>query len=401
MHPRSPISRQVEGFFVPFCVILQRKSENCGIIKAHCNLLQTNCKLKYFNKYGENDYLCKMKSNITFILLLVFVLLPVSCGKKGKTPTSFSLEGAWTLTQVESPMGDIDSYPQDGSTQLCVYEGDSMLYLSALTQTESALVVYPLDKRSITLIDKGGGELLYLEDGDPRPLTVSSDSTIVIQRNGVLYTYVRANDLSEEWGEDIRNIIASEQENNEISRYVLSSKEREQASVIHWLVYAIIAFVIIVLAIALIAIANHRAKQRLQLQLKQIKEEHDERPQPVRQAMASVESAFFASDEYHMLQQRMVSGQRLKEEDWNAIETQLKTVYPGFTSQLRNLYPMSELEYQTCLLIKLHIAPSDIATVLARDVSTISTVRSRLYKKVFGQKGGSKEWDEFLLSIGA
>ena len=62
---------------------------------------------------------------------------------------------------------------------------------------------------------------------------------------------------------------------------------------------------------------------------------------------------------------------------------------------------MSELEYQVCLLVKLRIVPSDIAAVLARDVSTISTVRSRLYKKVFGQKGGAKEWDEFLLSIGA
>ena len=332
---------------------------------------------------------------------MMFVLLPISCDKESESPAAFSLEGAWTLTQVEYPMGDIDSYPHDGSTQLCVYEGDSMLYRSALTQTESALVVYPLDKRSITLIDKGGGELLYLEDGDPHPLTVSSDSTIVIQRNGVLYTYVRAKDISEEWGEEIRNIIANEQEGNEVSRYVLSAKEREQASVIHWLVYAIIAFVIIVLAIALIAIANHRAKQRLQLQLKQIKEEHDERPQPVRQAMASVESAFFASGEYHMLQQRIATGQMLKEEEWCNIEAQTKKVYPGFCSQLRNLYPLSDLEYQTCLLIKLRIAPTDIATVLARDVSTISTVRSRLYKKVFGCKGGAREWDEFVLSIGA
>jgi hypothetical protein len=62
---------------------------------------------------------------------------------------------------------------------------------------------------------------------------------------------------------------------------------------------------------------------------------------------------------------------------------------------------MSELEYQVCLLIKLRIAPSDIADVLARDASTISTVRSRLYNKVFGQKGGAREWDSFIMSIGA
>ena len=94
-------------------------------------------------------------------------------------------------------------------------------------------------------------------------------------------------------------------------------------------------------------------------------------------------------------------GQRLKENDWLGIEEQLKKVYPGFTSQLRTLYPMSELEYETCLLIKLRIPPTDIAAVLSRDVSTISTVRSRLYKKVFGKKGSTREWDDFSRTMGA
>ena len=91
----------------------------------------------------------------------------------------------------------------------------------------------------------------------------------------------------------------------------------------------------------------------------------------------------------------------MKTDEWMNVEQLLKTVYPSFTTQLRNLYPMSELEYQVCLLIKLRIVPTDIAAVLARDVSTISTVRSRLYKKVFGHKGGARDWDEFVLSIGA
>ena len=82
------------------------------------------------------------------------------------------------------------------------------------------------------------------------------------------------------------------------------------------------------------------------------------------------------------------------------LEQMLKTVYPGFCSQLRGLHTMSSLEFQTCLLIKLRIAPKDIANVLTRDMSTISTVRSRLYKKVFDKKGGAKEWDDFIMSIG-
>ena len=113
----------------------------------------------------------------------------------------------------------------------------------------------------------------------------------------------------------------------------------------------------------------------------------------------TVENIFFASDDYVVLQKRMANGQRLKEEECANIEELLKSVYPGFTSQLRSLYPMSELEYQVCLLIKLRIAPKEIASVLSRDISTISTVRSRLYKKVFGRKGSTKEWDDFILSM--
>ena len=56
------------------------------------------------------------------------------------------------------------------------------------------------------------------------------------------------------------------------------------------------------------------------------------------------------------------------------------------------------METVSCIIVP-RIAPSDIAAVLARDISTIRTVRSRLYKKVFGQKGGAKEWDEFIMSI--
>ena len=346
----------------------------------------------------------KKQSNVMSKVLkfLTVALLLVGCGERNAEERTYFLEGAWTLRHVEFPMGGEDDYSLEGSGTFCfIYDRDSMLYECRLATTPSGLVIIPTAKCAITLIDKGGGELLYLEGGDPHPLAVSNDSTIVIQREGVLYTCVRANNIYQEWGEKIRNIIANEQESTEANRYVLSANEREQASVIHWLVYAIIVFIILVLAITLIAIANHKAKQRLTLQLRQIKEEHDERPQTVKQAMASVESAFFASDEYTALQRRMALGQRLKDEDWSAIEAQLKTVYPGFTAQLQNLYPMSELEYQTCLLIKLRIAPTDIATVLARDVSTISTVRSRLYKKVFGSKGGAREWDEFVLSIGA
>lgn len=345
-----------------------------------------------------------MKRKINQLLVIwSSALMLVGCGQSTENKQTFLLEGVWTLRHVEYPMGSEDDYSMESGTFCIIYDQDSTLYECKLATTPSGLVVMPTSRCAVTLIDKGG-ELLYLEDDNPRPLTVSNDSTIVIQRQGILFTYVRTDDIYQEWGDEIRNIIADDLKENPAvgeSRYVLSAKEREQANVIHWLMYAVIAFVILVLVITLIAVSSHRAKQRIQLQLQQIKEEHNERPQSVRQAMMAEENRFFASEEYAALQKRISSGKLLTEEEWSDIEVQTKKAYPGFATQLRSLYPLSELEYQTCILIKLRIAPTDIAAVLARDVSTISTVRSRLYKKVFGRKGSSKEWDEFVLSIGA
>ena len=333
-------------------------------------------------------------------LFLMACLLLINCGGDSKHQP-FSLQGAWVLSRAEYPIGLIDTFPINGPTYLRLYDGDSMMVQSHLTRISSSVIVRPQERCDITLIDKGGGEHLYLEDGDPFPLTVKDDTTIIIQQNGILHTWLRADDIAKDWGDDISSIVDEDlREGDKAGKhyYVLSAKEREQASFIHWLFLAI--FLLIVVSLQYIII-NRRERKWLQAQLRQIMEEHEKRPQPVRKAILSVEEEYFASDDYQSLQRRISTGQRLKDEEWTELVEQVRNVYPGFTSQLRNLYAMSELEYQVCLLIKLRMAPSNIASVLARDVSTISTVRSRLYKKVFGKKGGAKEWDEFILSIGS
>lgn len=336
-----------------------------------------------------------------FLTILATCLL-LGCVSNDNNGKQYLLQGAWVLRQVVYPYGRIDTFSEHEGAPLRLYEGDSVFYTCLVVKTETGLIVSHSMLNHVTLIDKGGGEYVYLEDGDPRPLTVTDDTTIVIQRNGSLSTWHRDDNIAKEWGEEIRDIVIADlqrTDEDDTQSYALSAKERRQANVIHGFVFLNIAAVALILLIARIAVQNRRARHRLQLQLQQIQEVQQERPQMVRQAIASVETAFFASDEYKALQRRIATGQRLKEDDWQGIEAQLRKVYPGFGSQLHSLHAMSELEYQVCLLIKLRIAPKDIAAVLARDLSTISTVRSRLYKKVFGRKGGARDWDEFILSI--
>ena len=336
------------------------------------------------------------------ILFFITTLL-FSCYWGDEHKQAFTLNGAWTLSQVEYPFGHVDSFPMDGITYLRFYEGDTAMYQCRLIRSASAWVIQPTMVCNVKVVDKGNNERLYLEESDPHPLTIQNDTTILIQQNGVLYTWHKAEELGNEWGTEICDIIRGDtrkNNTNEVHSYVLSAKERQQKNVILWLTWFTVTIIIIVLAVAQNAVANRRKKRKLKFQLQQIKELQENRPKMVRQAVETMEQAFFVSDDYIALQRRIASGQHLKEQDWADIERMMKRVYPGFSSQLRSLYPLSELEYQVCMLVKLRFPPTDIANVLARSISTISTMRSRLYIKVFGQKGGAKEWDDFLLTIG-
>ena len=101
----------------------------------------------------------------------------------------------------------------------------------------------PMERGNVTVVNKGGGEFLYLEEGNPRPLTMIDDTTMTIQRHGVKYGYHRAEDIWREWGDDMRDIVAGDMAtvDKEPTNYVFSAKEREQASTINWLAFILVA----------------------------------------------------------------------------------------------------------------------------------------------------------------
>ena len=86
-------------------------------------------------------------------------------------------------------------------------------------------------------------------------------------------------------------------------------------------------------------------------------------------------------------------------QEWKELDRRLKVVFPRFSSSLYGLFNLSPTEYQLCMLLKIRSTPSEIALVLKKDKSTISSIRRRLYKKVFDKDGSGKDWDEFILSL--
>ena len=111
------------------------------------------------------------------------------------------------------------------------------------------------------------------------------------------------------------------------------------------------------------------------------------------------ETVIFSSDVYQHIQDNLNTGRPLTHQDWLELAEMVNSVYSGFTEKLYNLYRMTEQDYHVSLLIKVRIQPKDIALLTAHSKESVASTRSRLYQKVFGKKGSSKDWDDFVLSL--
>ncbi len=107
----------------------------------------------------------------------------------------------------------------------------------------------------------------------------------------------------------------------------------------------------------------------------------------------------FSAPVYLRIKQYLNEGKSMRDSDWHELAELVDTVYSGFSEKLYSLYNMSDQDYNVSLLIKVRIAPKDIATLTAHSKESVASTRSRLYQKVFGKKGSTKDWDDFVLSI--
>ncbi len=107
----------------------------------------------------------------------------------------------------------------------------------------------------------------------------------------------------------------------------------------------------------------------------------------------------FSSDVYQRIRHYLTDGKSMPETEWAELTEVVNATYSGFTDKLYSLYRMSEQDYHVSLLIKIRVQPKDIATLTAHSKESIASTRSRLYQKVFGKKGSTRDWDDFILSI--
>ncbi len=160
--------------------------------------------------------------------------------------------------------------------------------------------------------------------------------------------------------------------------------------------FLLIICTVIYITLFILVIQNNRRKiELLQSRLDNIH---------AMQKMAVIEprqdvSTVFASSVYLRTKNYLAEGRSMPEGDWAELSEAVNSVYSGFSEKLYSLYNMSDQDYRVSLLIKVRIQPKDIATLTAHSKESIASTRSRLYQKVFGKKGSTKDWDDFILSI--
>lgn len=329
--------------------------------------------------------------------ILIVILTIIAC--KGKDDTEFDIHGVWTLECIH--ISDGNDYVYDEHNRVLQVFADSTYYVGRKYSEPGRFEFEPTYSGRYKLIGKGGGEWLYFEDGKRHTFSVVNDSVINIEDVGRTYEWHKMDGSKNPNVGDVLSIVEKNKEawDEDKTTYVISERERSLESDRQNLVVTILC---IVLAFALFIYHTRnvfREKARIEQQFKQIQKEIEERPKVVQEALMTVEDEFLNSEFYLSSRKRISNGEQFKKADWEEIERQVNSAYPGFTNHLFSLFPMSQLEMQTCLLIKMRVSTTDIANTLNKSTSAISTMRSRLYGKVFHDKGGAKEWDEFILSL--
>lgn len=342
-----------------------------------------------------------MNRIFSFMSFLSVFLLLGACANENSGVRN-DMVGAWVLKKVIFPTGYETVYPNDrGYTRCKIYDMDSTFYYAELLTVDSETMIVPLEYERYTFINDVEDTLLVENGRFMRHFRLMNDSVYTVFNNLEQEIWVKTNSMTAGRMDEIRHAVKENIDSGEKNsmNFIFSTSEKRLMRMNQNM--SVLVSVLVFVALLLVVYVCHVIKKSrlIKRELEHIEELNRLRPQPVTLAMRMVEREFFASEYYLAFRTRLERGEALKDSELDELEQQVKPVYPDFANRLYKLYNMSRHEYHVCLLLKVNIPPVLIASALCREVSSISSTRSRLYVKVFGKKGGAKEWDAFISTL--
>lgn len=103
------------------------------------------------------------------------------------------------------------------------------------------------------------------------------------------------------------------------------------------------------------------------------------------------------SEVYINLSKLATKGVVLTDDQWQQIYMMVIDILPNFYKFIsEKKFELSENEFKTCILIRLHYNPKTVANMIGLSPSSITKMRINLMEKLYGIEGKSKELDERL-----
>lgn len=102
---------------------------------------------------------------------------------------------------------------------------------------------------------------------------------------------------------------------------------------------------------------------------------------------------------YVGISDNLLRDKHLSDEQWKMLEDRFCRDYPHFKDNLYSCSKLSEQEYDVCMLVKLGLGSSKISVLTSKAVSTISTTKQRLFKKITKEDGTAEQFAELLATM--
>ena len=134
-------------------------------------------------------------------------------------------------------------------------------------------------------------------------------------------------------------------------------------------------------------------KEALELDNREIQLQLDEREiKDLRMRKAAIYAWFHAPEHWDAIHENSPQ--------WKELEGQVNEVYPDFSQTLRRHCPKLKIsELHVCLLVKIGIPVGGMSQIMDLSKSAISNIRTRLYEKIFTDKGSTDDFDQFILGL--
>ncbi len=88
-------------------------------------------------------------------------------------------------------------------------------------------------------------------------------------------------------------------------------------------------------------------------------------------------------------------------EDWKQLRALVEREIPDFSERVNGKNQLlSDMEYDVCLMIRVHLMPIGISRLKKCTPSYVSNIRKNLLKRIFGKDGSSEDFDDEIVKIG-